>query len=131
MKGNGTAERESTLAMLNHLERRHSVRPATLGADKGYDAGPFMVELEKRWIEPHVAIKSGKIDPLGDRADEGTWARWFARSERSRAPFKKTQRRRMLAEEFSRRCRGCDEPGTRDAIRSDSTSRWRPRRTIS
>jgi transposase len=99
-EASGTAERENTLAMLDHLERRHGVRPSTLGADKGYDAGPFLVELERRWIEPHVAIKAGKIDPLGDRADEGTWARWFVRSEQRRAAFKKSQRRRKLVEEF-------------------------------
>jgi transposase len=99
-EASGTAERENTLAMLDHLERRHGVRPATLGDDKGYDAGPFLVELERRWIEPHVAIKSGKIDPLSDRADEGTWARWFVRSEQRRAAFKKSQRRRKLVEEF-------------------------------
>ena len=96
----GRAERENTLAMLDHLECRHGVRPSTLGADKGYDAGPFLVELERRRIEPHVAIKGGKIDPLSDRADEGTWARWFVKSEQRRAAFKKSQRRRKLVEEF-------------------------------
>lgn len=99
-EASGTAERENTLRMLDHVERRHGVRPATLGADKGYDAGPFLVELERRWIEPHVAIKSGKIDPTGDHADDGTWARWFVRSEQRRAAFKKSQRRRKLVEEF-------------------------------
>ncbi len=99
-EASGTAERENTLAMLDHLERRHGVRPSTLGADKGYDAGPFLVELERRWVEPHVAIKAGKIDPLGDRSDEGTWARWFVRSEQRRAAFRKSQRRRKLVEEF-------------------------------
>ena len=99
-EANGTAERENTLAMLDHLERRHGVRPSTLGADKGYDAGPFLLELERRWIEPHVAIKAGKIDPLRDSADDGTWARWFVRSGQRRAAFKKSQRRRKLVEEF-------------------------------
>ncbi len=99
-EASGTAERENTLKMLDHLERRHGVRPSTLGADKGYDAGAFLLELEKRWIEPHVAIKSGKIDPLRDSADDGTWARWFVRSEQRRAAFKKSQRRRKLVEEF-------------------------------
>lgn len=99
-EASGTAERENTLKMLDHLERRHGVRPSTLGADKGYDAGAFLLELEKRWIEPHVAIKSGKIDPLRDGADDGTWARWFVRSEQRRAAFKKSQRRRKLVEEF-------------------------------
>ncbi len=96
----GTAERENTLAMLDHLERRHGVRPATLGADKGYDAGPFLLELERRWIEPHVAIKSGKIDPTSERADDGTWARWFVRGEQRSAAFRKSQRQRRLVEEF-------------------------------
>lgn len=95
-RASGTAERESTLKMLDHLGRRHGVRPATLGADKGYDAGPFLLELEKRWIEPHVAIKSGRIEPR----DDGSWARWFVRSEQRRAAFKKSQRRRKLVEEF-------------------------------
>lgn len=99
-EANGTAERNSTLRMLDHVERRHGVRPATLGADKGYDAGPFLVELERRRIEPHVAIKSGKIDPLRDSADKGTWARWFVKNAQRRAAFKKSQRRRKLVEEF-------------------------------
>lgn len=95
-RASGTAERESTLAMLDHLDRRHGVRPATLGADKGYDAGPFLLALERRWIEPHVAIKAGRLEPR----DEGSWARWFVRSEQRRAAFKKSQRRRKLVEEF-------------------------------
>jgi transposase len=99
-EANGRAERESTLAMLDHLERRHDVHPATLGADKGYDAGPFLLELEERWIDPHVAIKAGRIDPLRDGADEGTWARWFVRQGQRRAGFRKSQRRRKLVEEF-------------------------------
>jgi len=99
-EANGTAERENTLAMLDHLERRHTVRPATLGADKGYDAGPFILELEERWIEPHVALRSGRIDPLREGSDEGTWARWFVRQGQRRAGFRKSQRRRKLVEEF-------------------------------
>lgn len=95
-EASGTAERENTLRMLDHLERRHGVRPWTLGADKGYDAGPFLVELERRWIEPHVAIKGGRIEPR----DDGSWARWFVKSDQRRAAFKKSQRRRKLVEEF-------------------------------
>lgn len=95
-EANGTAERTSTLGMLDHLERRHGVRPATLGADKGYDAGAFLLELERRWIAAHVAIKSGRIEPR----DDGSWARWFVRSEQRSAGFRKSQRRRKLVEEF-------------------------------
>lgn len=100
-EANGRAERESTLAMLDELEDRHGVRPSTLGADKGYDAGPFILELEKRWIDPHVAIRSGRIDPLrGGGGEEGVWARWFVRQGRRRAGYRKSQRRRKLVEEF-------------------------------
>ncbi|MCL4211963.1 MAG: IS5 family transposase [Phycisphaeraceae bacterium] len=99
-EANGTAERASALRMLDHAERGHGVRPWTLGADKGYDAGPFLVELEKRWIEPHIAIKSGRIDPMSERSDQGTWARWFVRQEQRRAGFRTSQRRRKLVEEF-------------------------------
>lgn len=95
-EASGKAERENTLRMLDHLERRHGVRPSTLGADKGYDAGPFLLELERRWIEPHVAIKGGRIDPR----DDASWARWFVKGEQRRAAFKKSQRRRKLVEEF-------------------------------
>ncbi|MBX3389794.1 MAG: IS5 family transposase [Phycisphaeraceae bacterium] len=99
-EANGTAERAGALAMLDHVECRHGVRPSTLGADKGYDAGAFLLALEERWIRPHVAIKEGKIDWASTRADEGTWARWFVRGERRSAAFKKSQRRRKLVEEF-------------------------------
>jgi transposase len=68
-EASGTAERESTLAMLDHLERRHGVRPATLGADKGYDAGPLLVELEQRWIEPPLSEQVGD-QGRQDRSDE-------------------------------------------------------------
>ncbi len=99
-EASGTAERENTLKMLDHLERRHGVRPHTLGADKGYDAGGFILELEKRWIAPHIAIKAGRIDPLREGADEGVWARWMVRQEQRRPGFRKSQRRRKLVEEF-------------------------------
>jgi len=99
-EANGTAERQNTLAMLEHLERRHDVHPATLGTDKGYDAGPFILALEERWIDPHVALRSGRIDPLQEGSDEGTWARWFVRQGQHRAGFRKSQRRRKLVEEF-------------------------------
>lgn len=52
--------------MLDHAERRHGLRPSTLRADKGYDAGAFLVALEKRWIRPHVA--KGGQDRLGGRS---------------------------------------------------------------
>jgi hypothetical protein len=131
-EASGTAERENTLKMLDHLERRHGVRPATLGADKGYDAGPFILELEQRWIEPHVAIRSGRIDPLGDRADEGTWARGSCGRSRGKpgsGPASDDESSSRSSSGGSRRWRGCGGRGMWDARRSGSASRWRPPRT--
>lgn len=34
----------------------HNRQPQTLGADKGYDSGPWYLELEQRGIEPHTAM---------------------------------------------------------------------------
>jgi len=52
----GKAEREAALAMLDRLQEVHGQRPKTLGADRGYDSGPFYLELETRGVEPHAAM---------------------------------------------------------------------------
>jgi transposase len=57
----GDAEREAAVDMIDDLRKRHRVIPATCGADKGYDAGPFMIELERRGITPHVAMREGRV----------------------------------------------------------------------
>jgi len=56
-KANGTSERVPTLEMLDGLKHRHAVCPSTLGADKGYDSGPWFLDLESRGIEPHCALQ--------------------------------------------------------------------------
>jgi transposase len=57
----GDAEPAAALRMLDHFKAKHRIRPGTCGSDKGYDSGPFMLELEARKIVPHVAVKEGKI----------------------------------------------------------------------
>jgi transposase len=52
----GQAEREASLAMLDRLKQVHGKSPRTLGADRGYDSGPYCLELETRGVEPHVAM---------------------------------------------------------------------------
>ena len=63
-EASGTAEPEAALAMLNDINKQHHIKPKTLGADKGYDSGPFLLKLES-WkgggLIPHVAVKDGKI----------------------------------------------------------------------
>ena len=64
-EANGTAERAAALAMVDELEATHGKKPKTLGADKGYDSGEFLLELEKRSIEPHVPLVQAPRDPKG------------------------------------------------------------------
>jgi transposase len=62
-EANGTAEREAALDLLTRAKRRHKLRPKTLGADKGYDAGDFLRKLERRKVTPHVPIVKPPRDP--------------------------------------------------------------------
>jgi transposase len=62
-EANGTAERQAALEMLTRAKRRHRLRPTTLGADKGYDAGQFFRKLERRKVTPHVPIVKPPRDP--------------------------------------------------------------------
>lgn len=64
----GNSEPRTTLLLLDRIKKRFKIRPKTIGADKGYDQGPFLSELEKRTIVPHVAVKDGPIGgALGTR----------------------------------------------------------------
>lgn len=93
-QADGRAERRAAEAMLDDLDRR-GIEPATLGADKGYDDGSFIMGLERRGIEPHVAIKDGSINL---DTDEGI-SRWLCRVMGRSKDFKISQRRRKMIEE--------------------------------
>lgn len=58
----GTAEREAALVMIER-SRRPGKR-VTLGADKLFDASPFVSDLKARAITPHIAI-NGSVSKLG------------------------------------------------------------------
>ena len=62
-EANGTAERTAALEMVDALKARHGRTPKTLGADKGFDSGEFLLELEQRSIEPHVPLVKAPRDP--------------------------------------------------------------------
>ncbi len=51
-RASGHAERLAALAMIDRLPM---VSPVTLGADKGFDAESFVLELRERQVTPHVA----------------------------------------------------------------------------
>mgnify|MGYP003979803615 FL=1 len=57
-QASGTSERAAALEMLDGVRTRHGVCPNTLGADKGYDSGPWFLELESRGVEPHCALQN-------------------------------------------------------------------------
>lgn len=59
----GTAERTAALNMLDELKRSHGRVPKTVGADKGYDDGEFLIALESREIEPHIPLVKPPVDP--------------------------------------------------------------------
>ncbi len=60
MRNDPTAECAAAIAMVDHL-LGHGICPGTLGADRGYDSGPCMIELESRGVTPHTAMRSGVI----------------------------------------------------------------------
>jgi transposase len=62
-EASGTAGRQAALDLLTRAKRRHRLRPTTLGADKGYDAGGFFRELERRTVTPHAPIVKPPRDP--------------------------------------------------------------------
>lgn len=99
-KADGYAERKCALKMLERVKRKLGLEPVTLGADKGYDAGDFLVALDERGVESHVACKSIKeIDVFG-REGEGVWERWFNQQRQGDPGYKVSQRKRKLNEEI-------------------------------
>lgn len=62
-EASGTAERTAALAMLDDVHATHECRPATLGADKGFDDGEFFRMIEARAIEPHIPLVKEPRDP--------------------------------------------------------------------
>lgn len=94
---NGHAEREEALRMVRRTRERHKVKISTLGADAGYDAGPFLHTLEhEEKVVPHVPTRKGKITGTGEAAD----ARRKARRRRRNKGYQISQRIRKRVEEI-------------------------------
>jgi transposase len=98
-RADGHAERRCALRMLDRVKRKLGLAPATLGADKGYDTGDFLLALEERGIDPHIACKSRKELDVPREEDEGAWARWFNQQGGGDPAFQISQRKRKLDEE--------------------------------
>ena len=104
-KADGYAERKCCLKMLDRVKRTLGLEPATLGADKGYDAEDFLLALEERGIEPHVSCKSRKQIDVPREDDDGAWARWHNQQIAGDEAFKVSQRKRKLDEEVFGWCK--------------------------
>jgi transposase len=96
-EANGTAEREQALAMMRRTRRRHRLTPKTLAADKGYDAGAFLHELEvDEKVIPLVPTRRGPIKSRTPAAEARRRARRRQRTQR----YQIGQRKRKRAEEI-------------------------------
>lgn len=85
-QAHGRAERQAALTMVRR-STNPGQRRVTLGADKGYDAASFHVELAEEGVVSHVAQREG-LRPLVDRRTTG------------RAGYQTSQRRRKLVEQI-------------------------------
>lgn len=96
-EANGEAERDNALVMLKRVKRRHGLWPETLGADKGYDDGEFLADLEfDHVITPHIPVRKGAITGEGMAADHRRAAR---RRQRGKG-YRLSQQKRKRVEEI-------------------------------
>jgi transposase len=94
-EANGRAERDAALAMMRRARRRHELAISTLAADKGYDAGAFLLAVEEEGVTPMVPVREGVIRQRTPEAD----ARRRARRRAGTRSYRISQRRRKLVEE--------------------------------
>jgi transposase len=97
-EANGRSERTEALRLVRRAKRRHGLRMRTLGADKGYAAGPFLHELEaEEGVVPLVAMPDVPIKSKGVEAD----ARRRARRRQKTKRYAVAQRIRKRVEEIN------------------------------
>jgi len=65
-----SAEPQAATGMLDRMKKELGLNPTTLGADKAYDSGAFLLELESRQVRPHVATRQNKIAGSGGKSVE-------------------------------------------------------------
>jgi transposase len=101
-EASGTAERSAALAMLDTVTTRHAIRPATLGADKGFDSGEFFQDVESRGIVPHVPLVKAPCAPetvIHHQRKPGVAARHRMQARQSSDGYRLSQKCRKKIEE--------------------------------
>lgn len=92
----GRAERRNALRMLRHVKKRHALTPRTLGADAGYRAGEFLVQVEAHGSMAHVPMDDAPI--RGDTPE--AHARRRARRRMKTVGYRLSQRVRKRVEQI-------------------------------
>ena len=94
----GNSEPNTAVSLIDRIKKRFRIKPRTVGADRGYDQGPFLRAMERRGICPHAAVKDGKIG--GDTAS-------YRRKNAVNIAARQRMRRRMQGAGYkiSQRCR--------------------------
>ena len=127
-EASGTAERAAALAMVDDLAAAHGKTPRTLGADKGYDAGEFLLDVEKRSVVPHVPLVGEPRDPKGvaDGARKaGAEARQRMKARAGTEGYRLSQKCRKKVEEVFGWMKGVAGAG-----RSRLVGRWKLQQTL-
>lgn len=117
-EANGTAERDAALEMLDRYQKKHGHCPQTVGTDAGYDSGEFLIALEERQIEPHVAMSSTEpANPETAKAD---------RRDKIRARVRMKDRQKTEGYRISQKARKKVEEcfGWQKTIAGLARSRW-------
>lgn len=117
-EANGLAEKDAALEMIDRCRNQRGRDPQTLGADAGYDSGEFLLALEARGIEPHVAMTSTQpADPHTARTD---------RKEKIAARLRMQERQQTTGYAISQRVRKRIEEcfGWLKTIAGLARSRW-------
>ncbi|MGI9471474.1 MAG: IS5 family transposase, partial [Rubripirellula sp.] len=117
-EANGTAEKDAAIEMLDNYRSKHGRVPRTIGADAGYDSGPFLISLERRRIQPHVAMT--KTEPADLETARGD------RKAKIRARLRMKKRTTKIGYQISQRVRKRVEEcfGWQKTIAGLGRSRW-------
>lgn len=92
----GRSERTEALKLVQRQERRFHKKVRSLAADKGYDAGDFLLALEAAEIRPDVAVRAR---PKRVK-DEESAARARAARRQETKRYRRGQRRRKAIEKI-------------------------------
>jgi transposase len=93
----GKSEREEALKHVKRLRRRFGIETKSLAADKGYDAGEFLLALEEEGVCPAVAVRERKIHVKDERSSAR--ARMARRQQTQR--YRRGQKARKAIEQIA------------------------------